>query len=1136
MIDFNSKNLASWNLQAGISAEELQIILQPWQGELFPTSNFPVKVYKVNPDSTLEIKPVTKREIMYCTSRTGDILQISTRWYDFCPAYDWALEQTNTQFEFDAWDIVEQVLIAKQIDEIKTEINSKANDSEVVHKTGNETVQWIKTHTNSPIVPTPTTDNQASNKEYVDDSIADAQDQYKLTNSDYLAWEDIIETDSLFLEENIEKEDAITFLNIWDVIDNTRVSVRSIGSWLASSNIKLNLGRDWWAFVDLWLRIESSVNWNPSWELVVPWAEAIIDKDGAFWWVEDDGVTFNSSSTTTTHCWYKIQANDDILITKINKNSTCNASTLYIRDNAWVLLDSVAFVWDVATLSTPYYLENWEFLRLELGSDISWYTYNRNISVTYPIVKSSITYVAWSVWQSDITTQWWNIDSIETLVHKSVDIWTNIDEATWITYDVSNSITNKTWYRVSFTKNSKINTVTKDSSCTATKCYLYDINFNLLDTQTFSWDVATFDTFVEAIDYFIMVDNDWSSYTSESKNTITFPISNTISSYEWWVFSDIIRNTLSTLSLTSSTTDNRWRWHKMTVNNACYLKQVTRPAWANITKARIGVIWWSLLWTADFVGDVATFTPHIQLVPWTEYYVEGSIDDWITTYFTKYRNYTYADNWTDINFVSDTLNWVVAWWTTHINIESAVTSEYEYDYNENTNWYNIASINILNWIIIPRWQVVHTVLYQGTYWSETINLNSYYKIWYLEKSTSTRTLQIYDWTNWFNPYLKYDWFLWTSIDTTFWNSLVWPKISINNAINFLTKDNQAQPLFSNYFKSVESFDFDCTLKFSAVANNYTTNEVISYWMIWFDNNNYIAIWQDDNGTQNVKASIVQWWTEVYTVSTASVWNDIKIEYDKSTGKIRFYYYTTSWNLLGVEQTYTFTWNYYILWTFYSSYTSFNMDCSWSIDNLYLTNFSFETQNPLSQSSLSFWFLLSDIYENLLLSKTSALYKYKLPDRPKIAIDNYSSWEIVKYDFKWVCKRFSWLTRNEELFVSDTPWLTSITPWTNNCKLWDILDTDEVLLWTTNIIDLTKDVVYKAYTNGIVTAYGWGAPDYEINWYSDSSENPTTLVSKWRAANLSSNNDIGTITFPVKKWDYYKVTGTLVNKIQFTSLN
>ena len=44
----------------------------------------------------------------------------------------------------------------------------KALDGAMVHKTGNESIDGIKTFTSSPVVPTPTTDYQAATKAYAD--------------------------------------------------------------------------------------------------------------------------------------------------------------------------------------------------------------------------------------------------------------------------------------------------------------------------------------------------------------------------------------------------------------------------------------------------------------------------------------------------------------------------------------------------------------------------------------------------------------------------------------------------------------------------------------------------------------------------------------------------------------------------------------------------------------------------------------------------------------------------------------------------------------------------------------------------------------------------------------------------------
>ena len=44
----------------------------------------------------------------------------------------------------------------------------KANDSAIVHNSGNETIAGIKNFSSSPMVPTPSTGTDAANKSYVD--------------------------------------------------------------------------------------------------------------------------------------------------------------------------------------------------------------------------------------------------------------------------------------------------------------------------------------------------------------------------------------------------------------------------------------------------------------------------------------------------------------------------------------------------------------------------------------------------------------------------------------------------------------------------------------------------------------------------------------------------------------------------------------------------------------------------------------------------------------------------------------------------------------------------------------------------------------------------------------------------------
>lgn len=55
---------------------------------------------------------------------------------------------------------------------LQASLDAKANDSTVVHLTGNESISGIKTFSSSPVVPSPSVDTDAANKLYVDTQIA----------------------------------------------------------------------------------------------------------------------------------------------------------------------------------------------------------------------------------------------------------------------------------------------------------------------------------------------------------------------------------------------------------------------------------------------------------------------------------------------------------------------------------------------------------------------------------------------------------------------------------------------------------------------------------------------------------------------------------------------------------------------------------------------------------------------------------------------------------------------------------------------------------------------------------------------------------------------------------------------------
>ena len=101
-------------------------------------------------------------------------------------------------------------------------LNDKANDNAVVHNSGDETVNGVKTFGSFPITPssTPTTDYQVANKKYVDDQItasgnvSDIDDLSDVdtstnapTNNQVLKWDN---TNSLWIPDDCADTTNIT--------------------------------------------------------------------------------------------------------------------------------------------------------------------------------------------------------------------------------------------------------------------------------------------------------------------------------------------------------------------------------------------------------------------------------------------------------------------------------------------------------------------------------------------------------------------------------------------------------------------------------------------------------------------------------------------------------------------------------------------------------------------------------------------------------------------------------------------------------------------------------------------------------------------------------------------------------------
>ena len=72
--------------------------------------------------------------------------------------------------------------------------------------------------------------------------------------------------------------------------------------------------------------------------------------------------------------------------------------------------------------------------------------------------------------------------------------------------------------------------------------------------------------------------------------------------------------------------------------------------------------------------------------------------------------------------------------------------------------------------------------------------------------------------------------------------------------------------------------------------------------------------------------------------------------------------------------------------------------------------------------------------------------------------------------------------------------------------------------------LVKNAVYKATTDGFVTAY-ITAFAVDVYGYTDSSNSPTTLRFIASGAHAATGNPKGSFTMPVRKGDYWKITSS-----------
>lgn len=276
------------------------------------------------------------------------------------------------------------------------------------------------------------------------------------------------------------------------------------------------------------------------------------------------------------------------------------------------------------------------------------------------------------------------------------------------------------------------------------------------------------------------------------------------------------------------------------------------------------------------------------------------------------------------------------------------------------------TITLAGSITITKWQQVAIVLSQV--W-DVVNATNYYAIGYVARDTSTRGYFVYNWSV-RNPSPISDWIdvattIWTLPDF-FWNlnNKMWVKITMNQ---------------NSYLTSI--------------TKNTLTTATTAYLID----------------------------TSLVTIATATfVWNVATFSTQLLTSWVTYYLLVDAW------------WsNYasYLNWsmTYPDAYTRFNViawrDIAWDSSSRLLCITDITTQWEIfvnwPTNNNNFFYNSSPIFENKVLSKTSASYSYKLPtDYVRIATQGYSIWQSVISKY-YGLHTYDWLVADTNYYIANT---------------------------------------------------------------------------------------------------------------------
>lgn len=283
---------------------------------------------------------------------------------------------------------------------------------------------------------------------------------------------------------------------------------------------------------------------------------------------------------------------------------------------------------------------------------------------------------------------------------------------------------------------------------------------------------------------------------------------------------------------------------------------------------------------------------------------------------------------------------------------------------------------------LTKWVKYHVVLYQGTYGSETISASNYYNVGYSTNNTPLRGSKTYD-----NAPTVTDsnWIVYTTSTANTWAAWVRVTANLNTNIISVTKNSVSTATRCQVFTDG--------------------------WAL--------------QGTATFIGNVATFWTPLAITSGTTY----RVLADNSGASYTFRSVAVTYPFAGTAVN--------TIWWYFggnNGATAFNIEAISTAGN------GWSAYNPAIQ-----FYTSSTLIEDVLLMKTDADFTYKLPtDFPRISRQTVGMWSTVMFDFWWVTKQCTWI-KNNNAFISNTPWALSTTAWTNSYKVGKFTDTNQLYI-------------------------------------------------------------------------------------------